>query len=114
MAELVVGVARDVEHARRRMRLAELRRELRAAHLRHDHVGEQQVHLAHLGRERECLLAVGGVDHVVAGSSQDVAHEDADLGFILDEDDPLGAAVGIVDPPASPRALSSTALDDGK
>ena len=89
MAELVVGVARHVEHAHVGAKIDEARRELAAAHLRHDDVAEQQVNVAgDAGGDRECVLAVVGVDDLVATAAQHVADQRADLDLVLDDEDP--------------------------
>ena len=67
--------------------LVDARRELGAAHHRHDDVGHQQVDRAGGALEqRDGGVAVGGDDHVVARTSQDLGDQRPHVGLVVDDE----------------------------
>ena len=93
VSELVIGVARHVQHARGRAQCDKLRGELAPAHPRHDHVGQQQIEIdSGPAASRSACSRIVGLDHIVASVAQHLADQRADPGFVLDDEDPLDAA----------------------
>jgi PPOX class probable F420-dependent enzyme len=89
----VVGVPRHEEHAHLRALDEHLLGEHAAAHLGHDHVGEQEIDLALvIGGEGERLGGPARLEHVVAEPAQEVRGEHAHLLLVLDQEHGLVAA----------------------
>ena len=79
-----VGIARQEQHPQARPRPQQQRRQVAAAQPRHHHVGHQQVDAVGMGRRHpQRLLAVGGLQHRVAGRLQGPAHQAADDAVVL-------------------------------
>ena len=93
VAEGVVGISGHVDDLRARPKLDDVPRELGAAHLRHDHVGEQEVdRLGRVAAQAERLVAARGLQHCVPRHLEDLARQLADVALVLDEQDRLRAA----------------------
>src|SRR5882724_9192668 len=90
--DAVVGVSRHAQHAHVWTRRAEPLGQLRAAHLRHDDVGQEQVNRPGvLLADEERLAGDARLDDVVAILAQNAAGHDPDLIVVLDQQDGLAA-----------------------
>jgi hypothetical protein len=90
--EIALGIARD-EHDRRVAQIfARLLQQGRPVQPRHDDVRDHHVDLAgvFLGQQQG-LLAVGGLDHLIAALAQQAGGDAAHRGLVLDEQDAAGA-----------------------
>src|SRR5688572_14956099 len=83
---LVARVAREDEDGRVLVRAeaAQGLDQVQAAHARHVHVGDHQVHALQLG-ELERLVAARGLGHLVADVLEHLAHDLADRGDVVDD-----------------------------
>src|SRR5262249_52986159 len=83
--------AGDEQHARRGGAVGHACREVGAAHHRHDDVGHEQVDaLVCPFEQRDGGVTVGGGDDAVARPAQDLGHQRAHVGLVVDDQDGRG------------------------
>ena len=88
----VAGVAGHEQHLDRRAVQGDELRRLRAVHVRHHHVGDQDVDRALKAlREQERLAAVADVEHLVAAQHQPFPRQLPHVVVVLDQQDGLVA-----------------------
>jgi hypothetical protein len=89
-----LGVARHVQHGQAGTVLKDVLGDIGAEHLRHDHVGQQQVHaMGRVGRVLDRGRAATGLVDVVAVAGQDPVPELAEALLVLDQQDDLAVPV---------------------
>ena len=90
--ERLLGIARDEDDLQLRIALAKLLEQRRAVHLRHHHVGDDEVDRAAVLLEHfHGLDAVLGLEHGVAARFQAAGVERAKPLLVLDQQDRAGA-----------------------
>ena len=75
------------EHDHRNLaQLADPLQDAPAVQARHLHVEDDEIRLLGV-KPLQPLVAVGGFDHVVAGALEQLLHQSADVGFVVDDED---------------------------
>src|SRR5208337_1178973 len=88
VSNLILRIARHVEHSNLRKQFADVRGQFAAVHPRHDHIGKQQIDSALVTvDDLQSRGAVFGFENLVALDFEILAGEMAKVGFIFDQED---------------------------